>query len=72
MSHLRPEDAATTHRKYSCKKGRHRYGDSQIVGGGIARQVCVACGAVSIDLTRATDTLDEQQEDMPSLNGLER
>jgi len=55
MSHLRPEDAANAHRKSSCKKGRHRYGESQNVGGGIARQVCLACGAVTIDLTAATD-----------------
>lgn len=72
MSHLRPEDVASTHRKSSCKKGRHRYGDSQKVGGGIARQVCVACGAVTIDLTGATDLLNEQQQETPSLNGLER
>jgi hypothetical protein len=75
MSHLRPEDHTSTHRKPSCKKGRHRYGDSKNVGGGIARQVCVACGAVSIDLTGATDVLDEQQhttQATPSLYGLER
>jgi hypothetical protein len=37
--------------------------------------VCVACGAVTIDLTGATDIFDEQQLDTPatpSLNGLER
>ncbi len=58
MSHLRPEDIASSHKKSSCKKGHHRYGEPQTVGGGIVRQVCVACGAVTIDLTGATDHVD--------------
>ena len=53
MSHLRPEDIAAGHKKSQCKKGRHRYGEGQGIGGGILRQVCVICGAVSIDLTGA-------------------
>jgi hypothetical protein len=55
MSHLRPEDIASVHKKSACKKGRHRYGETQSIGGGIVRQICGKCGAVSIDLTGATD-----------------
>jgi hypothetical protein len=51
MSHLRPEDIAVGHKKSLCKKGQHRYGEGQSIGGGILRQICVTCGAVSIDLT---------------------
>jgi hypothetical protein len=40
-----------------CRAGRHRYGSGQQVGGGIVRRVCAACGAVSIDLTAADETL---------------
>jgi hypothetical protein len=53
MSHLRPEEIATGHKKSQCKKGNHRYGEGQSIGGGILRQICVVCGAVSIDLTGA-------------------
>lgn len=53
MSHLRPEDQVLA-AKRSCRKGRHWYGESVSVGGGITRQVCLACGAVTIDLTGAT------------------
>ncbi|GEM_PF-2653584 len=55
MSHLRPEDTAIVHRRSSCKRGRHRYGEPQSIGGGIVRQVCVVCSAVTIDLTGASD-----------------
>ncbi len=41
--------------RVDCNMGRHRYGSSQSVGGGIERRVCLACAAVSIDLTSATD-----------------
>ena len=58
MSHLRPEDVPVVHKRSACKKGRHRYGKARGVGGGITRQVCVACGAVSIDLTGAVEPLD--------------
>jgi hypothetical protein len=51
MSHLRPEDISVGHKKSQCKKGHHRYGEGQSIGGGILRQICVICGAVSIDLT---------------------
>jgi hypothetical protein len=51
MSHLRPEDIAVGHKKSLCKRGQHRYGEGQSIGGGIVRQICVVCGAVSIDLT---------------------
>lgn len=37
-----------------CRRGHHRYGSGQEIGGGIVRRVCLACGAVSIDLTGAT------------------
>ncbi len=57
MSHLGPEDLVHA-AKRSCRKGRHWYGDPVSVGGGIARQICLACGAVSIDLTGATDEDD--------------
>jgi hypothetical protein len=55
MSHLRPEDIPSVHKKSACKKGKHRYGEAQSIGGGLVRQVCVACGAVRIDLTGATE-----------------
>ena len=56
MSHLRPEDRSLKHRRADCKKGRHFYGEAQSVGGGIRRQVCTECGAVSIDLTGADES----------------
>jgi len=57
MSHLRPEDVVVA-AKRSCKKGRHWYGEPVSVGGGITRQICLACGAVTIDLTGATGEED--------------
>lgn len=36
-----------------CRRGEHRYGAHQSVGGGITRRVCMACGEVSIDLRGA-------------------
>lgn len=53
MSHLRPEDRSPKHSRSTCRKGRHPYGESQNIGGGIARQVCGLCGEVTIDLTGA-------------------
>lgn len=38
-----------------CRKGRHRYGSPQAVVGGIYRQTCTACGAVTIDISQADD-----------------
>lgn len=53
MSHLRPEDRPVKYSRSACRKGRHRYGESKNIGGGIARQVCELCGEVTIDLTDA-------------------
>lgn len=64
MSHLRPEDLAVA-AKRSCRKGRHWYGAPVNVGGGITRQVCMACGAVTIDLTGVTD----DDEIVPPVDG---
>ena len=55
MSHLRPEDRSTKHRRSDCKKGRHIYGEAQSIGGGIRRQVCTECGTVTIDLSGADE-----------------
>lgn len=52
MSHLRP-DAKTPHKMSQCKRGRHLYGPSQLIGAGIKRQVCEVCSDVTIDLTQA-------------------
>lgn len=60
MTHLRPEDISMVHRKSSCRRGRHRYGAPGQIGGGILRQVCLACGSVSIDLTGARGADDPQ------------
>lgn len=53
MSHLRPEDKTPRLRRLSCRKGRHEFGEAQQIGGGITRQVCETCSAVSIDLSGA-------------------
>lgn len=53
VSHLRPEDVTARHRRSSCRRGRHDYGEAQHIGAGIVRQVCDACAAVTIDLTGA-------------------
>lgn len=39
----------------ACQDDRHRYGPPQPIGGGILRRLCLACGAVSIDLTEADE-----------------
>ncbi|HSJ34858.1 MAG TPA: hypothetical protein VLB85_07355 [Acidimicrobiia bacterium] len=36
-----------------CKQGNHRYGSPRYIGGGMTRQTCSVCRAVSIDITRA-------------------
>jgi hypothetical protein len=59
MSHLRPE-ARPRHKISSCKKGHHNYGEMQMIGGGITRQVCQTCADVTIDLT-AVDHMAEAQ-----------
>lgn len=52
-----------------CRRDRHRYGVAKPVGGGIARRTCVACGAVSIDLTSTEDfaglTLFHERVELP-------
>ena len=46
-----------------CKRGVHRWGPEQAIGGGIVRFVCDACRTVSIDLRGATDPVTH----LPSL-----
>jgi len=41
--------------RVECRENKHRYGSPTPVGAGIQRRVCLACGAVSIDLTGADD-----------------
>lgn len=36
-----------------CRRGLHRFGSPRDIGGGIARQTCSVCNAVSIDLSQA-------------------
>ena len=61
MSHVRSDQTAVTHRKSSCRRGRHSYGPASQVGGGIRRQVCVTCGSVTIDVTAAGTEHDSVQ-----------
>lgn len=51
MSHIRPDQGRGKHRKTECRKGRHEFGETQNIGAGIARRVCLTCSAVTIDLT---------------------
>lgn len=39
-----------------CRKGHHRYGSPKLIGGGMTRQTCFVCGAVSIDITGSEDS----------------
>jgi hypothetical protein len=39
-----------------CRRGDHRFGSPRAIGGGIDRQTCLVCGAVSIDVTQADPT----------------
>ena len=55
VSHLHPEIKAQKHRRSDCRKGRHEFGETQNVGAGIRRQVCIECGAVTIDLSKADE-----------------
>ncbi len=41
-----------------CRTGRHRYGVETVIGGGIVRRMCKACGTVSIDLTSSNHSWD--------------
>ena len=48
----------------SCRRGQHRYGRASEASGGIVRRTCVACGALSIDLTGVEPTrIDGFQND---------
>ncbi|HJR91548.1 MAG TPA: hypothetical protein VJ938_03845 [Acidimicrobiia bacterium] len=38
-----------------CRQGIHRFAAPQLIGGGMSRQTCSVCGAVSIDLRNADD-----------------
>jgi hypothetical protein len=38
-----------------CRQGIHRYGSPKLIGGGMSRQTCSVCGAVSIDIRHADD-----------------
>ena len=53
MKHLREKNRTRKHRIASCRRGRHDFSEQQNIGAGIARRVCAACSAVSIDLTQA-------------------
>lgn len=53
VSHLTPNDRSTRQTRAACRRGRHEFGESRSIGGGISRQVCEACGEVTIDLTDA-------------------
>jgi hypothetical protein len=66
MSHLRPE-ARPRHKLSSCKKGHHNYGELQLIGGGITRQVCGTCADVSIDLTAVDQLAEAPQGRRPTL-----
>ncbi len=40
-----------------CRSGYHRYGKRRVIGGGIYRRVCLACGTITIDLTALDEPL---------------
>lgn len=68
MSHLRPEESK--HSRAACRKGRHRYGESQSIGGGIERRVCGTCGEVTIDLTEADEITTPVRRDTHRMGSL--
>jgi len=68
VSHLRPEDRK--HSRAACRKGRHRYGESQSIGGGIERRVCQTCGEVTIDLTEAEEVTKPMRRDTHRLGSI--
>lgn len=49
--HIRPRSMRKALSK--CREGKHRYGAASDIGGGMSRQICTVCGAVTIDLTQA-------------------
>lgn len=55
MTHLREEERRGRHRLSYCRKGDHNYGETQNIGAGITRRVCLTCSAVSIDLSQADE-----------------
>lgn len=48
-----------------CRRGSHRFGSPKDIGGGIARQICSVCGAVSIDLGAADSYAESVQAEFP-------
>jgi len=66
MSHLRPE-LKPRHKLSSCKKGHHDYGEAQMIGGGITRQVCQTCSDISIDLTAVDQMAEAHAPGRPTL-----
>ena len=46
-----------------CKQGHHRYGSPRYIGGGMTRQTCSVCGAVSIDLSQADSPAESPSSD---------
>lgn len=49
-----------------CKQGQHRYGSPRYIGGGMTRQTCSVCGAVSIDLSQAESPAESPSSDPAS------
>jgi hypothetical protein len=43
--------------RVDCQLGRHRFGSSQEIGGGIVRRVCHACSSITIDLTAVQEPI---------------
>lgn len=72
MSHLRPEDKAARHRMSSCRRGIHNYGESQRVGAGIVRKVCLTCAGVTIDLTGVDEVSETTILERPNLASFRR
>lgn len=68
MSHLRPEDRKPS--RTACRKGRHAYGESRSIGGGIERRVCETCGEVTIDLTEADEVTTPLRRDSHRIRSL--
>jgi hypothetical protein len=38
-----------------CRHGIHRFGSPKLIGGGMSRQTCSVCGAISIDIRQPGD-----------------
>jgi hypothetical protein len=66
MSHLRPE-SKQRHKLSSCKKGDHDFGEAQMIGGGITRQVCRTCSDIRIDLTAVDQMAEAHAAGRPTL-----